>query len=92
MVRSLSDLGRTRGKVALYLLLREVWACVWDCLARCTSIAIAALLGYGYHLSQLMQLEHGVDDEATVCIMKYILIAYHLLESSLGAYLQWLSK
>jgi len=39
-----------------------------------------------------MQLEHGVDDEATVCIMKYILIAYHLLESSLGAYLQWLSK
>ena len=35
----------------VHALLREVWACVWDCPAGCTSIVIAALLGYGYHLS-----------------------------------------
>jgi hypothetical protein len=50
MVRSLG-LGCTTGTAALYLLFRDVWACVWDCPAGCTSIAIAALLGYGYHLS-----------------------------------------
>ena len=35
----------------VHALSREVRMCVWDCPARCTLIAIAALLGYGHHLS-----------------------------------------
>ena len=35
----------------VHALSREVRTCVWDCPAGCSSIAIAALLGYGYHLS-----------------------------------------
>ena len=50
MVRSLSSLGHMLGMTAFYMPFWEVRACVWNCPTRCTSIARATLLGYGYSL------------------------------------------
>jgi hypothetical protein len=51
MVRSFRALVVRWEQQLCTLLLRDMQACVWDCLAGCTSIAIAALLQYGYHFS-----------------------------------------